>query len=74
MSPDVARTLPFDIHDESLLRWHFTGIAQKRFEYTRREAEEVFREHHTKIVRFLRNATTRGSQLAAIVLYLEDLN
>ena len=74
MTPETARTQPFDIHDESLLRYHFTEIAQRNFGYTRREAEEVFRDHHTKIVRFLRNATLRSSQFAALVLYLEDLN
>ena len=74
MTPAEARTQPFDIHDESLLRYHFTEIAQRNFGYTRREAEEVFRDHHPRIVRHLRNATLRSSQFAALVLYLEDLN
>ena len=74
MSPEKAKAEPFDITDESLLRWHFTNLAQKEFDYTRREAEEVFREHHPKILKFLRNATLRSSQFAAMTLYLEDLN
>lgn len=74
MTPEAARTQPFDITDESLLRWHVTNAAEKGFGYTRHEAEEMFREHHPKLVRWLRNATTRSAQFAKIHLYLEELN
>lgn len=73
MSPEKARQEPFDIHDESLLRYHFTEIAQRNFGYKRREAELMFRDNHTRIVRHLRNATIRSSQFAALIQLLEDM-
>jgi hypothetical protein len=72
MTPSEARSLPFDIHDESLLRHHFTAVAQEEFGFTRRDAELIFRNNHTKIVKHLRNATLRSSQFAAIIQFLED--
>lgn len=73
MTPSQAREQPFDITDESLLRWHFTNLAEKRFDYTRREAELLFRENHPKIVRFINSAVTRNMQEALMIRYLEEI-
>lgn len=73
MTPEKAKAEPFDIHDESLLRWHVTNAAEQGFGFDRREAELLFREHHPRILKHLRNATTRSSQFAAIAIYLEDI-
>lgn len=72
MTPAEARSLPFDITDESLLRWHFVEQAQMHFSIPRRDAELIFRNNHTRIVKHLRNATLRSSQFAAIIQFLED--
>ena len=73
MSPsEKAKLEPFDIHDESLLRHHFTETAQREFGFTRRDAELIFRNNHPQIVKHLRNATLRSSQFAAIIQFLED--
>lgn len=71
MSP---KSEPFDITDESLLRWHVTGYLENECGWARREAEELFRDHHPRILKHLRNATTRSSQFAAIAMYLENLS
>ena len=72
MSPsDKAKLEPFDIHDESLLRYHFTTTADN-LGIPRRDAEVIFRFNHAQIVKHLRNATLRSSQFAAIIQFLED--
>lgn len=52
-----------DISDESLLRWHYTNVAQQEFDYTRREAEVEFRTDHVKVKKF---PTQRDAFFAAI--------
>lgn len=44
--------MDIDTQDESLLRWHYTNVAQAEFDYTRREAEVEFRTDYVKVRKF----------------------
>lgn len=55
--------MDIDTSNESLLRWHYTNVAQQEFDYTRREAEVEFRTDYYKVRKF---PTHRESFFSAI--------
>jgi hypothetical protein len=64
---------PIDTSDESLLRWHFTDIAEKVYGATRREAELMFRDNHEYILRKLRSDDTRDAQFTRLHWLVEKI-
>lgn len=60
-----------DISDESLVRWHFTNIAEQVYGWTRKESELFFRDSYDWVMKKLRKADTRDAQLTAIHTMIE---
>lgn len=66
-------THAIDVHDESLIRWHFTNIAQ-RAGASRREAELLFRNNFDYISKKLKGLGERADVLIKLSQLVEELS
>jgi hypothetical protein len=63
-----------DIQDESLIRWHFTNIAESRHGATRREAELMFRNNFDFITRKLKGLGERTDVILKLEWLVKELS